>query len=371
VTTTQPHRPLRVGFIGTGRKMERPGPLGYAMAYQHAAAYRALPPGTAELVACADISPENGEAFREANGVARYYPTYQEMLEREQLDMVSICTWPHLHAQMVIDTAAAGVRAIHCEKPMADSWGAARRMVQTCEERGVQLTFNHQRRFGRPFAAARKLAHGGEIGELVRVEAACGDIYDWGTHYFDMLASFVKESPPQWVMAQIDYRTEKRVFGAHIENQAIVWWQYQSGVYGLMATGQGQRGIGCNNRLVGTRGTIEVGVLPSEQGGPAGPLLRIWRLGASGWEVVDCGDENLHGPNYIHRAIADAIDALQTGREPELSARRALNATELIFGAYESSRRRARVDFPLEIEDHPLAAMVESGELTPAPVAAP
>jgi predicted dehydrogenase len=117
---------------------------------------------------------------------------------------------------------------------------------------------------------------------------------------------------------------------------------------------------------VGTKGTIEVGVHPATEGEPAGPLLRIRRDG-SDWESIDTGRETLHGPGYIDRAIADAIDALRTGREPELSARRALNATEIIFAAYESSRRRARVDLPLEIDDHPLVAMVESGQLRPAP----
>src|SRR6266542_2930939 len=262
--------PLRVGVIGTGRKQERPSAAGYAMAYQHAAAYKSLPKGTVDLVACADISEENGRAFVEVNGLQRWYPTHQEMLEKEPLDMVSVCVWPHLHAPMVIDTAAAGVKAIHCEKPMADSWGAARRMVQVCEERGVQLTFNHQRRFGLPFSKAREIAKSGEIGDLVRLEAACGDIYDWGTHYFDMLGSYNHESPAEWVMAQIDYRTEKRIFGAHVENQAVVWWKYQNGVHGLMATGPGQRGIGCNNRLIGTKGTVEVGVHAAEQGGLGG-----------------------------------------------------------------------------------------------------
>ena len=59
---------------------------------------------------------------------------------------------------------------------------------------------------------------------------------------------------------------------------------------------------------------------------------------------------------------------MRTGREPELSARRALNATEIIFGIYDSSRRRGRVDLPLTVSDHPLTAMVEAGELRPAAV---
>jgi len=50
-------------------------------------------------------------------------------------------------------------------------------------------------------------------------------------------------------------------------------------------------------------------------------------------------------------AIQDLADALKTGREPELSARKALQATELIFATYESSRKRGRVDLPLEIEE--------------------
>jgi len=94
----------------------------------------------------------------------------------------------------------------------------------------------------------------------------------------------------------------------------------------------------------------------------------VRRPGSAAWEIVDTGGETLHGPGFHERAIADLIDALRTGREPELSARRALNATEIIFGIYESSRRRGRVDLPLTVQDHPLTAMVEAGDLRPAPV---
>jgi hypothetical protein len=53
-----------------------------------------------------------------------------------------------------------------------------------------------------------------------------------------------------------------------------------------------------------------------------------------------------------------------------LSARKALQATELIFATYESSRSRQRVDLPgigmpsLNIEDSPLKSMLEGGILT-------
>lgn len=351
---------LRVGLIGTGRKKDRPDITGFFMAYQHAAGYRALP-DECELVACADIVRENAEAFAAANGIPEsgIFLDYHAMLAQANLDMVSICTWPHLHAPMVLDCALAGVKAIHCEKPMADSWSAARLMAQECARRGVQLTFNHMRRFGKPFYGARDLLREGAIGELVRVEVGCpGDIYDTGTHWIDMCGMYVDEQPAEWVIGQIDYRTERLVFGIHGENQAMASWRYPNGIHGLLASGAGVGTIGVSHRLIGTGGVIEVGV-------PDGPLLRVLRQGGSGWESIDTAGEHLHGPGYHERGVADAVAALRAGREPELSARRALNATEIIFAIYESSRRRARVDLPLTIADNPLTSMVAANDLHP------
>src|SRR5262249_20910702 len=98
---------LRIGFIGTGKKPEKPGALGYGMAQQHAAAYGQLPAGAAEIVACADISRENGESFASIWKIPQsgVYTDYNAMLSKEKLDVVSICTWPHLHAPMVIASA--------------------------------------------------------------------------------------------------------------------------------------------------------------------------------------------------------------------------------------------------------------------------
>lgn len=41
------------------------------------------------------------------------YLDYREMLVEESLDIVSICTWPHLHPEMVLAAAIAGIKAIH------------------------------------------------------------------------------------------------------------------------------------------------------------------------------------------------------------------------------------------------------------------
>jgi predicted dehydrogenase len=139
----------------------------------------------------------------------------------------------------------------------------------------------------------------------------------------------------------------------------VLLTEYQNGVFGLVMTGAGgAHPVGCVDRIIGTEGVIEVGV-------QSGPPIRYRRAGDREWIVPDTGGASIHGPGFIDRAIADAIGCLLAGRRCQLHARNALIATEIIFGAYESSRRRGRVDFPLEIEDNPLVAMVESGELRP------
>src|SRR5439155_9487653 len=135
--------------------------------------------------AVADIRRESAEAFAAQYGDPAVYVDYREMLAEVKPDVVSVATWPHLHAEMVIAAAEAGARAVHCEKPMAPTWGEARRMVEACAESGTQLTFNHQRRFLEPFQTARRLLRDGTVGDLLRIEGACGDMIDWGTHWRD------------------------------------------------------------------------------------------------------------------------------------------------------------------------------------------
>lgn len=349
---------LKIGFIGTGKRPVKAGPQGYGMAHQHAAAYEHLE--DCEIVACADISEDNARSFQELFHVTHIYTDYIQMLEEQSLDIVHVCTWPHLHAEMVIAAAERGVKGIYCEKPMASTWDDAKRMVEVCDKHGVHLAFNHQRRFGAPFRKAKELIDQGEIGQLKKVEFGFGNLYDYGSHCFDLCNYFNDERRAVWVIAQIDYRKESLVFGAHNENQAFALWKYDNGVYGVASTGEGWDLIGSHNRVVGTDGVIEIG--------PAGenmPVLRIRRYGDKDWEAIDCGKDGVHGPGYVERAIADFIRCTKEGRESELSGRNALKATEIIFAAWESSRRRGRVDLPLTVGDNALEAMVRSGELRP------
>jgi predicted dehydrogenase len=220
------------------------------------------------------------------------------------------------------------------------------------------LTFNHQRRFGTQWAEAKALLDDGEIGALERVETAAPTLYDWGTHCVDLANFFAGDADVEWVLGQVDYREENLAFGQHNANQALAQWRYDSGVTGLASTGAGTDALGGSevyHRLVGSEGVIE-----THADHCSDETLRVRRHDDPSWTAVET-----EPVNAVAGGLADALAALEDGTDPALGARNALRATEVIFGTYESARSRARVDLPLEIEDNPLASMVESGALTP------
>jgi UDP-N-acetylglucosamine 3-dehydrogenase len=343
----------RVAVIGCGKPRAEAGATGFGMAHLHLQGYQQTE--RCELAAVADICRENAKDFVGRYGGAAVYTDHRQMLEEVKPDIVSICTWPKLHALMVLDACAAGVKAIHCEKPMAPTWGEARAMHRAAVEAGVQLTFNHQRRFLEPFRMARSLVQDGVIGELRRLEGACPDMIDWGTHWLDMFFFYNGETPATWVLGQIDSREEKAVFGLPLENQGLCEVKFENGVRGLLFTGH-DSDIGCANRLVGTEGVIEV---HNEQ-----PIVRLRGRGDITWVTYDTSD-TLHGNIAFDRAVADLVTCLEKGVEPELSSHKAIRATEVIFATYESSRRRGRVDLPLDTEDSAFLSMLASGEVGP------
>lgn len=346
----------RYAIIGTGRPWKTEGATGFGMARPHWHGFRETE--RADLVAIADIREDNARLFLEQyESDAKPYADYREMLREEKPDIVSVTLWPHLHAEMTIAACETGVRAIHCEKPMATTWADAKRMKAAADANGAILTFNHQRRFLEPFQKAKRMMQEGVIGELKRIEGQTSNLYDWGTHWLDMFSYYNDDTPVEWVIGQIDSRKESVVFGAAIENQGICHFKWANGVRGLLVTGF-EADWGAQNRLVGTEGVIEVGA-------PGDIALRVWGRGDSEWRTVET-QEGLHGSVPIDRACADLVRALdEPGYTPLLSVNNALIGTEIYFAAYASSRLRARMELPLTYEGNAFHDMLASGEVGP------
>ncbi|MFW6437034.1 MAG: Gfo/Idh/MocA family protein [Halococcoides sp.] len=347
---------VRVAIVGTGENPDEPDRTGYAMAYRHADAYAAI--DGCDLVAAVDRVPDRVKTFARQHGLSGggVFTDHERMLDALDPDLVSICTPPATHCDIVVDCAEAGVAGVHCEKPMAHTWGASRRMARVADREGTRLTFNHQRRFAAAVREAQALIDDGVIGSIRRVEAAAPTLLDYGTHSVDLIGAFAGEAEPEWVFGQVDPRDAKRFFGVFNASQALAQWRYDTGVEALIATGEaeGPGLIGAHHRIVGADGVIELGVdYPDDERADR----HRFRVDGGDWQAFET-DESIHSDAAIERALRNVVETLGTDTPSPLGAENALRATKLVFGTYASARRNERIPFPLTIDDNPLAAMV-------------
>lgn len=347
----------RVGIIACGN-----------IAQLHLRSYRATP--GVEVVAGADISPETRERWRTELGVPAMYATAEEMLDKEKLDIVSICTWPPLRPEMTELACAHGVKAVVAEKPMAVDLAGCDRMIAAAKRAGAVLIVHHQRRFRSRFVQARELIDSGAIGDVVQISVFNGgDILTSSSHMVDTMRYLLNDAPAEWVIGQIDRRdpgfTNRPVglqqweethmrYGHHVETGALGLIQFQGGARGLVECGIVSRPRpGYSATIYGTDGMIETS---GDRPEPGEPHLRARIKGQPDWtypEVV---------PNEATQAaFAALLNVLEHGGTHPLDMRSARQVHEILMAIYESSRRRARVDLPLTITESPLEAMIAAG----------
>ena len=139
-----------------------------------------------DLVAGSSRDPGRRERFAQRTG-ARTYADWEELLAREDLDIVSVATYTPMHASITMASAAAGARVIYCEKPIASRLGDAEDMLRACEQAGALLVINHNRRFSLNNRRLRDLIAAGELGDLtsVSLQWGAGRLGNVGTHMID------------------------------------------------------------------------------------------------------------------------------------------------------------------------------------------
>ena len=143
-----------VGMIGAG-----------IIGASHLAAVAGHP--DTRLAAVADIAPGRAQQAAAPYG-AHAYESYEEMLEREKLELV-IINLPHgLHEACVLACAEKGTHIL-LEKPMSISYASCLRMNEACEKNGVLLQVGHVQRYIPQNRAARALIESGKLGALAMI----------------------------------------------------------------------------------------------------------------------------------------------------------------------------------------------------------
>ncbi|EIC20193.1 Gfo/Idh/MocA family protein [Thiorhodovibrio frisius] len=156
-----------------------------------------------ELVGACDTDPERRAAFAEFFPEVPLYDDYQEMLEQERPELLSICAYATERCEMVLAATEGGVRGIWCEKAMATSLEEADRMARALDASGTQMIVAFTRRWSPAYATVRDWLAAGRIGafESVNVHFA-SNLLHTGTHAFDVLRLWCGE--PTAVRAWLD-----------------------------------------------------------------------------------------------------------------------------------------------------------------------
>jgi len=167
------------GLVGAG-----------AVSELHAQAY-ANTPGIA-LDAVAEVDPETLASAADAWGVPEHsrYTDHVEMLEREDLDVVSVATPTLFHHEHTLDAARIGDPAVvWCEKPIATSVAEAREMTAVCADTDTELVVNHVRRWAQPYRNLKvAIAEERRLGEIYSVNSQFKiELLRNGTHFVDTL----------------------------------------------------------------------------------------------------------------------------------------------------------------------------------------
>jgi predicted dehydrogenase len=248
-----------------------------------------------------------------------------------------------LHEELTLACAAAGKHVL-CEKPMATTAAAARRMVEACARAGVTLGIAYNNRHHAAHRLLFDWARRGELGRVLRVRALMSyrqpDASNWrarapnpwwamaavGTHLVD-LACALAGAPVTDVFA----RFSSPVFGAENEELAVVSIGFAGGASADVEAATSLPALPSRLEVSGTAGAVFCEDTIAQPGGT------LWRDGA----VVS------FDPVDPYRCeVEDFARAAAAGREPEVGGAAGLRNIEILEAAARSAATGQRVEAP-------------------------
>ena len=158
------NKKIKVGIIGTGW-----------IAEAHLKAYQQCP--DVQFVGMADLVPGKAEAFCDQFGVDKtginFYNSHKELIDNEELDCVSVCTYNATHAECTIYALEHGVNVL-LEKPMCVTLEEAIAICKAEKASGKILSIGFQPRFDPNMQMVKKIVESGELGEIYYIQTGGG-----------------------------------------------------------------------------------------------------------------------------------------------------------------------------------------------------
>ncbi len=340
--------PIRVGLVGAGNIA-----LG-----DHVPAYLELPE-LFRLVAVADPTPERRALVSDAAGLGDrdVHADTAELLARDDVDMIDVCTPQHLRRDLVIAACESG-RHVLSEKPIATTPRDASQMIATARANGVRYGIVHNYLFRPEIVRILEIIRAGDIGpvevailnwlSVIDIPGAAAYRPTWrhdpsqagGGVLMDMLhivylAEALLGRPIERVSAWVDARTED----APVEEITLSRFETdRNAALVNVGWGQGPGGIAVS----GPEGRIEVGYEDGASGAFA-PFEQLVVHGRNG----RVEETDLPPRRSITNVLADFGAAVREGRDPVATGEQGLHILEATLAVYLSAALGRTVGLPI------------------------
>lgn len=317
----------------------------------------------ANLVAVSDKLTTAMEPYVEEYGVAAY-EELDQMLLREDIDVVSVCTPTGLHAPLAIKVANAKKHVI-LEKPIAMTLEETDKIIEACNRNEVKLSIVHPNRFRPVVMELRKILDQKLLGKISHANAIVNwnrnqEYYDqalWrGTkefdggalmnqaiHNLDLLLWFMDE--PEQIFSM--EATRLRKIEAEDVSTGVI--KFKSGALGLVeasTTAYGQN-FEESITLFGEKGTVKIG------GKNAIYFEHLEIEGMNEDEINEIKEKIKKDPFGIpgHQCIIDdMVKAIEEDRQPAVSGEEGRKSLELVLSFYESAKNNQPIQLTKEKE---------------------
>ena len=317
----------RVGIIGCGRK-----------GHGHARGFEGNP--RTEIAAAAEPDHANLEIFLDRFPV-KGYGDYRKLLVQEDLDIAAPILPVKSNPQVVIDCAAAGVKAIYCEKPMAASLEESDAMVEACAGRGIALASGDAYRTMPQHWKVKALIDSGALGAVQSINLcqSTTEISGGECQGLSVLRLFADDADVEWVTGwcgRDPWDDEDQGMGGYVK--------FANGVDAFIHSKR--------TPLEGIEVLCSKGVYHTNWNGG-----HLWRGEAYGELMEDedfveeFGTEGWMEPSGTRQraGIQSIVDALDQGIEPRCSGANMRKVLEIAIGLRQSHRNDfAPIAFPIQ-----------------------
>lgn len=339
---------LRLGLIGCGR-----------ISKNHFESIKQIE--QAQFVTCCDIIDNRAKEAYEKYNLESYYTDYIEMLEKENLDAVSICTPSGLHPQIGIEVAKRNINVI-TEKPMAINIKEADELIHACDKNKVHLFVVKQNRLNATMQLLKRAIDKGRFGKIYMIQSNV--FWTRPQHYYDMAkwrgtwefdgGAFMNQASHYvdalyWLIGNVDHvmaetATMERKIEAEDTGSVII--KFRNGVIGTMSVTMltYPKNFEGSITILGEKGTVKIG-------GVAINKFEKWEF-----EDYDDDDKLIEDASYATTSVygfghipyyQNVIDVLLGKSDPSTDGRCGRKSLEIIQALYKSAKTGEKVSLPL------------------------